>query len=526
MVTMRLLALVLCASMCASLLQQALARGKSEQEREQEEPESPEDRFYIHDWPSLRGINSWPLSRANLEKTGKASILYFRREHSANYGAGQELNASIGMYSTNPYHLYQLIMSRLRLHPLRVLDKKKANLFIIPYDIGVVSQWDPLTGVYKMHQVGGCPNSDTVSSLLRTAVAESPLNGHDHVLINSMFGLLNFNCYKIMTNCLNCARLTSEPSRARFPLDTSSSTAFYKYIAKRNLSVPHGTLGVPIPASIHYNEGMKEYPWSNWEAEREILVTGWFALNVQNPMAKRLRSDLFNQCRARSDKCALISILERSGHQAKTVSLKKTSYSTVTSTAGSNLTSTFETGYDYYRHSTFCLQPPGDMEMRKGVFDSILLGCSPVLVLPNILSKKYPWYFSRKVEKLVSVNVAHVSNVVTYLESIPNDVVHKMRRAMAELAPSLSYSLPPTTRFRKGAEDKQGIVDGAASWQPPFRDAVDVMLRSLFQRVRRYKVTREVPKHETLINATDRIVYWNFGHKAHPLKKWAREGEM
>eukprot|EP00603_Paraphysomonas_imperforata_P008696 CAMPEP_0114425248 /NCGR_PEP_ID=MMETSP0103-20121206/7133_1 /TAXON_ID=37642 ORGANISM="Paraphysomonas imperforata, Strain PA2" /NCGR_SAMPLE_ID=MMETSP0103 /ASSEMBLY_ACC=CAM_ASM_000201 /LENGTH=335 /DNA_ID=CAMNT_0001594069 /DNA_START=517 /DNA_END=1523 /DNA_ORIENTATION=- len=332
-----------------------------------------------------------------------------------------------------------------------------------------------------------------------------------------------------MTHCVNCARLTSEPSRARLPLDTSSPTAFYRYAAKRNLNltIPYGTFGVPIPASVHYSdEGMKEYPWKDWETKREILVTGWFAINVQNIKARRIRFDLHKHCTQRLDKCALIEIFERGGHQAKTVSLTSARDSKVVSSAArENLTATFQNGYDYYRNSIFCLQPPGDMEMRKGVFDSILLGCIPVLLLPRILSKKYPWYFSQEVEKLVSVNVQvhNVDNVVTYLESIPDDVVREKRRAMAELAPSLIYSLPPIETsdvLDKGKKE--------TTWQPPFRDAVDVMLQALFQRVRNYNATREIPVNEKLLNAYDGELYWKYQVRKNKIKTWkqkAKEGE-
>lgn len=32
-----------------------------------------------------------------------------------------------------------------------------------------------------------------------------------------------------------------------------------------------------------------------------------------------------------------------------------------------------------YKHSTFCLCPPGDDPARKAVFDSIVSGCIPVI---------------------------------------------------------------------------------------------------------------------------------------------------
>ena len=33
--------------------------------------------------------------------------------------------------------------------------------------------------------------------------------------------------------------------------------------------------------------------------------------------------------------------------------------------------------YELYWKSTFCLQPPGDDLSRKGIIDSLLLGCEP-----------------------------------------------------------------------------------------------------------------------------------------------------
>jgi hypothetical protein len=494
------------------MLQQSAMVGAQEQ-GQKEEGQKEEGRFYIYDWPSLDGLSSWPLPDETLVG-GKAFTLDFKHVHSMNYGAGEEVNASLGLFSTNPYHLYELIISRLRVHPLRVMDKESASLFIVPYDIGVVSQWDPHTGTYRLHQVNGCRAVDEVSALLSTAVAASPLQGHDHVVINSMFGVMNFNCYKILTMCPNCARLSSEPSRSMYPLQYNLPSAFYKYAKKRNVTIPYGTFGVPIPASVHYNEEMKQYPWSAWEGERAILVSGWFALFVQNKAATWLRNQVYKHCAEHFDKCAFVEISERSGHQARTVPLRKRGYSKVKSATANNdnLTKTFESGYDFYRHSTFCLHPPGDMEMRKGMFDSMLLGCIPVLFLPDILTRKYPWYFNKETEAAVTVNVklSLVSNIVTYLEAIPPEVIRQKRKALAEMAASLSYALPPLAlRSAVGFGSKKGARDGETTWQPPFRDATDVMLTALFQRVRRYKATGGIiPEEEKAIKKSDFDLYW------------------
>ena len=47
---------------------------------------------------------------------------------------------------------------------------------------------------------------------------------------------------------------------------------------------------------------------------------------------------------------------------------------------------------DLYQRATFCLHPPGDDPDRKGLFDSALLGCIPVVFDAATLDVTYPWY--------------------------------------------------------------------------------------------------------------------------------------
>lgn len=158
--------------------------------------------------------------------------------------------------------------------------------------------------------------------------------------------------------------------------------------------------------------------------------------------------------------------------------------------------------------------------MRKGMFDSMLLGCIPVLFLPNVLSKKYPWYFTPEADKAVSVTVklSSVDNIVTYLDAIPPEVVRQKRKALAELAPTLSYSIPPLALHNYVGVGKKGRLDGApaegsggapVTWTPPFRDATDVMLTAMFGRVRRFAASGGlVPPEERLVKKTDFALYW------------------
>jgi hypothetical protein len=223
---------------------------------------------------------------------------------------------------------------------------------------------------------------------------------------------------------------------------------------------------------------------------------------------------LCQQCAQHFDQCAFVEILERSGHQKQTVRLKK-KHSKVHSGGSpsshyANITKTFDNGYDFYRHSTFCLHPPGDMEMRKGMFDSMLLGCIPVLFLPHILERKYPWYFTHQTEADVSVNVklSTISNIVTHLAAIPPEVIEQKQHALADLAASLSYSLPPYSAIPTTPAAVTAATVVRRSWSPPFRDATDVMLAALFRRVRAYRANRLIPPQERVVWKSDFELYW------------------
>jgi hypothetical protein len=134
-----------------------------------------------------------------------------------------------------------------------------------------------------------------------------------------------------------------------------------------------------------------------------------------------------------------------------------------------------------------------------------------VLFLPNILTRKYPWYFTDETEQAVSVNIklSTISNIVSFLEAIPPAVIRQKRKALSELAPSLSYSLPPIALHSYVGVGKKGRRDGeGGGWQPPFRDATDVMLTALFRRVHRFAATGIIPREERTVHKSDFQLYW------------------
>merc|ERR1719247_3409357 len=59
--------------------------------------------------------------------------------------------------------------------------------------------------------------------------------------------------------------------------------------------------------------------------------------------------------------------------------------------------------YQLLMASTFCINPPGDTPTRKGLFDSLVLGCIPVVTSEDSL-QHYAWHIPNWRE--VSVYVA------------------------------------------------------------------------------------------------------------------------
>ena len=67
------------------------------------------------------------------------------------------------------------------------------------------------------------------------------------------------------------------------------------------------------------------------------------------------------------------------------------------------------------------------------------------------------------------------ANIMDILNKIPDDTIRKKQAAIAVLAPSLQYSIPPMS-----------LLDNKSTslrWSPPFHDGVDRVIDGLFARV-------------------------------------------
>ena len=99
----------------------------------------------------------------------------------------------------------------------------------------------------------------------------------------------------------------------------------------------------------------------------------------------------------------------------------------------------------WLQNSVFCLQPAGDTETRKSLYDSILCGCIPVIItnMPN----PYPfqtfidyWKFS-VIIPLSDIAVQH-ENIYDTLSNIPPEEVQSLQNNLQQIAQYMQYSIP------------------------------------------------------------------------------------
>lgn len=91
-------------------------------------------------------------------------------------------------------------------------------------------------------------------------------------------------------------------------------------------------------------------------------------------------------------------------------------------------------------NSTFCLEPPGDSPSRKGIVDSIIAGCIPVLFSP-LQSKLWPWHVDRWEDVAIVFNNVS-SAVMSDLAAVPDARLKQLQSNMMSLSQRFIYSIP------------------------------------------------------------------------------------
>jgi hypothetical protein len=264
-------------------------------------------KFYIYNWP-ISVQSSWPDTDATMyipQTRSQHGHPHYKPNMCNNFGHGAQVDAANGLYATNSFCLYVMIMGRLRVHPRRTFNRSEADIFVIPHDVGIAAQWDKSNGKYLMHQVNGSPQNETVFALLRTELAKSSFYGHDHLVLNSLFDMFNPSCLEFFLLCGNCTVVAQD---VQF-------VDHYTNRVSKSMGRPLGRrwYAAPYVSSFHWNEGIERFPWMVDRSQPKQLVAVWGSVAVQNRQAARLRSFLKLDCELHIDDCYHVGISNRKG---------------------------------------------------------------------------------------------------------------------------------------------------------------------------------------------------------------------
>ena len=425
--------------------------------------------FYIYEngfWPNI--------SIASLYKHDPQE----RLEHSLNNGAGPLVDAQSGEYHTDQYQLFGMIYNRALKDPRRTLDPSKATSFLIPYDFAsdcaFYKNCAKSQGV--CYDFRKCPLAPDVEKLLHESPWFKRKQGRDHVLIVGMnyamdHYILKPKCKSLIAGiCTNCTK---------FAIDD------YSYMYANDEGIQHrGDYwhATPFPADFHWTKEVKRpFPWENTDRPIIVSYTG-STRSYYNP-SRRLRGSLVHYCGLHPDDCVHSSYgLNGTRHSFKVDGHRPLQIS---------------------QRSIFCFQPIGDLMTRKGLFDSILQGCIPVVFESLTARVMYTWHWEEAFWKEVSIEyslhpVAHryfdpVKALKELVTTKPEQVAH-MQALIRSRVFELQYGLDGLEETYQHASALEYIT----STQPQLSNlSIDANLSSIDKDAVTY--TKRLPASSTAL---------------------------
>lgn len=256
--------------------------------------------------------------------------------------------------------------------------------------------------------------------------------------------------------CQNCIKLCIDDYSFLFGGQFEAISPYQNLVRDRGIN----WRAVPFPSDVHWNSKMVQpYPWES-DHERLFLVGYGGSTESYSRVVARLRKQLAGQCDELPDLC------HRSSYGKGRDFVYK---------AQVNETSI----HDIFNSSIFCLNPPGDLPTRKGLFDSMLMGCIPVTFNPLSATAMYTWHWPEEYWKSVAVEIDEKTrksrgfNVVRYLQNISKEEVSSRQKLLRARAYELQYSYTePLQHTRPGRDAFDIAMDEAMSFGAGLSDGV------------------------------------------------------
>ena len=201
-------------------------------------------KFYVYDWPS-NIVDLWPENYTH----HRISIHpHFRN----NFGAGEIIDEVQGLYHTHQYSLFTLLLERLRRSEHYTSDPSKADLFFIPYDLGMDATTRRSDGALAQMN---CPQVEVGMKLLKESKYFQHSQGSNHFMLHSINQMMvyyaNEQCSRLYELCYNCTKLS---------IDSYPPGIFPHLDQRPHLS--HKWLSIPFPSNYHHSSSSIRPLWN------------------------------------------------------------------------------------------------------------------------------------------------------------------------------------------------------------------------------------------------------------------------
>ncbi|KAJ7952324.1 Xyloglucan galactosyltransferase KATAMARI1 [Quillaja saponaria] len=257
-----------------------------------------------------------------------------------------------GWYQTHQYSLEPIFHSRILNHPCRVYNENAAKLFYVPFYGGL----DILRWHFK--NVSNDVKDSLGLELMNWLQRQKPWinnSGKDHVFV---LGKISWDFRRNIDSLWGTRFLELDQMQNPIKLLIERQPWHVNDIA-----IPHPTYFHP-----HSDDDIIAWQLRIMRSNRQKNLVS-FAGAARPDAQDNIRSMLIEQCRSNDNigKCQFLNCSSGGCDQPESV-------------------------IELFMESEFCLQPPGDSPTRKSVFDSLVLGCIPVLFDPFTAYYQYPWH--------------------------------------------------------------------------------------------------------------------------------------
>ncbi|KAI3870645.1 hypothetical protein MKX03_012402 [Papaver bracteatum] len=369
--------------------------------------------FQLRRQKQLQVLHSWRSNSSNSSSSGTCDgrgIFVYDLPSKFNKDLMNAMGEPIltlgkGWYRTHQYSLEPIFHARVLKHPCRVYNVDEAKLFYVPYYGGL--------DILRWHFKNSTVNVKDMLSLelMKWIQLQQPWvrnSSKDHLFV---LGKISWDF----------RRRDGELWGTRF-LELDQMQNLLKLLIERQ---PWHVNDIDGPAHFHPHSDSDIVEWQSKisQSDRRSLIS--FAGAARPGAPDNIRSTLTKQCTSVADEgiCRFHNCVSGGCDQPESL-------------------------IELFMESEFCLQPPGDSQTRKSVFDSLISGCIPVLFDPFTAYYQYPWHLPED-HRRYSVYIAKEEvrdmkvNVVERLMKVSLKERKEMRRYIIhELMPRLVYGEP------------------------------------------------------------------------------------